>query len=694
MAEVNLRADAGVALISVTNPPVNAISRNVRSGLLAAIEQVQQDDEIRVAIIYCTGRTFMAGADIKEFGLPAQPPSLPEVTAAIAASKKPLIALIHGQALGGGLEIALACAARLTTKDARLGFPEVKLGLIPGAGGSQRLPALIGMEKALPMITSGKPVNASEALSLGLVDKVLEADHQEAWLAEARKYAMGIVTSVVQDEPSVTPVQASQTSDEVLDSWRLKLTRRYPGQPAPAAALEAMVVGEREGIEQGLQAERSAFLELRESPQARALQHLFFAEKKAAKIPQHAQSEVKPVRCIAVVGAGTMGSGIALSFATADLKVLLLDNSEAALQRGQENIEAGLAKGVKRGVFSQEQADAIRAKIEPVTDRCRLGEVDMVIEAVFEDMQIKQQLFLDCQQYCRSDVIWATNTSYLDINHIAEVVDHPENMLGVHFFSPANIMPLVEVVRADKTHPGVLAAVMVLLKQMGKTSVVSGVCHGFIGNRMYQCYQREAGLLLLEGATPQQIDHALTAFGMAMGPFSVADMSGLDISYRMRKALPDTAYEKQAFLVHDRLVETNRMGRKTERGFYNYQLSNTREDDPEVLELIQGIAREQGFAPGRVSDDEIVDRCILAMVNEAGHILDESIAARSSDIDVVLTSGYGFPRVLGGPMFYARSRGLVSCLKQIESYSQQYGSRWWQPSNILKTAAQSGCWPD
>ncbi|WP_315983354.1 3-hydroxyacyl-CoA dehydrogenase NAD-binding domain-containing protein [Aliamphritea spongicola] len=398
------------------------------------------------------------------------------------------------------------------------------------------------------------------------------------------------------------------------------------------------------------------------------------------------------IRTVAVVGAGTMGSGIALAFAGAGVNVLLLENSEDALQRGLSSIAASVDKAVGRGIFTPAKAETILAAIQPMRDKSELQSVDMLIEAVFEDMQVKQKLFAGYQQHCRDNVIWATNTSYLDINEIATAVERPENLLGVHFFSPANIMPLVEVVDADKTSTETLSTVMNLLKKMRKISVISGVCHGFIGNRMYQAYQREAGLLLMNGATPRQIDKALTDFGMAMGPFAVVDMSGIDIGYMMRQSLAEGAYEKHAFLVHDRLVETGRKGRKTGAGFYNYDDGGHLQDDPAVLELIEQIAAEQGAERREISDAEIIDRCILALMNEAGHILDEGIARSAADVDVVFVNGYGFPRAKGGPMFYAQSRGLSACAKKVAEFASTQGPRWWRPSQALAAAAEAGRW--
>ncbi|WP_158262667.1 3-hydroxyacyl-CoA dehydrogenase NAD-binding domain-containing protein [Photobacterium sanctipauli] len=690
----------GVAVVTVDNPPVNAISQTVRDGIIKGIDRASADPEAQSVLLRCEGKTFMAGADISEFDKPALAPSLPDVVNCIEACPKPVVALIHGYALGGGLEIAMACHYRIAQEGAKLGLTETNLGLIPGAGGTQRLPRLVGVSKALDMITGGKIISSEEALESKLVDKLIghlpeKSDEPQNMLKVALNYCQKV--------PQQTPVlrrlsqapMPHQVAEGVFDEWRTKMHKRKRNLNAVQSAIDAVEASTKQPFDEAIKLERNLFMLLRESQQAKALRHIFFAEKKAGQFNTKSVPSTQKIQKVAVIGAGTMGTGIAMAFSNAGYPVLLLEKSHVALEQGITRIEKMLASSIKREKITAAQADKSRNLITPTTDYQSLQDVDMVIEAVFEDLEVKSQVFAQIHEHCRSDAIIASNTSYLDINVLAMGSPYPENIIGMHFFSPANIMKLVEVIRTDYCSEATLTTAIKVLKHLNKVSVISGVCHGFIGNRMYQSYQREVGLLLLEGASPKQIDQALYNFGMAMGPLSVADMSGLDISYMMRKSLNKEDYDSRAFLVHDRLVESNRKGRKTHSGFYKYDENGKKlGTDPSVLQLIAATASELGFQPREVKDNEIIDRCILALVNEGAHILDEGIAASASDIDVVYVNGYGFPRHLGGPMHYAQASGLDHVAKTIDQFSSSYGDRWWKSAASLRAGSQNGKWEE
>lgn len=688
MAAVNMQISEGIAVITINNPPVNAISQAVRQGILNAVVAANVDRSVQKVLIICEGRTFMAGADVSEFGKPPQQPDLPDVVAAIEACEKPVVAAIHGQALGGGLEIALGCHYRVALKGSRLGLPEVKLGLVPGAGGTQRLPRLLGAEKALNMITSGNPIVADQAAELGLVDLVVEGDLKTAALEYVKQLPTGVPA-----ERHLSGKAADAVEPSLFDEWRKKMAKRQRGVKSVQACIDAVEAAVTLPFEEGRAKEREAFLDLRGSQQSKALQHIFFAERQAGKLPELKSVETLPIQTVAVIGAGTMGTGIAMAFAQNGYDVTLLELSAEALERGMGRIRGLNEKAVQRGRMNASASEEMLRRIQTTTDYADLARVDMVVEAVFEDLDVKKKVFQQLESVCKPSAILASNTSYLDMNKLAETVERPAKVVGMHFFSPANIMKLVEVVKTDFCSDETLATVLGVLKSLGKVGVVSGVCHGFIGNRMYQCYQREAGLLLLEGATPAQVDKALYQFGMAMGPFAVADMSGIDISYMMRKALSTEQYDTRAFTVHDRLVEGDRKGQKTGAGFYRYEDgSGAGVDDPEVLALIETVAEELGFERRTVTDSEIVERCMLALVNEGAHILDEGIAASAADIDVVYVNGYGFPRFLGGPMHYATAMGIDAAASKIAGFAERLGDRWWSQSDALTRAAEKGSW--
>ncbi len=648
---VNYTLTGNIGVISIDNPPVNALSQAVRQGIMEALDKSERDASEALLII-CEGRTFIAGADISEFGKPLLDPWLPTVVNQIEASVKPVVAAIHGTALGGGFEVALSAHYRCALPTAKVGFPEVKLGLLPGAGGTQRTPRLAGVQAALDLMTSGAPVSATQAAEVGLVDRIIEGDLLEgalAWVVELLGDAAG---------PRRTAEMTVATHDPaIFDAYRATLAKRARGQIAPQYIVECVEAATRLPLVEGLQVERDRFAELMAGEQSIALRHIFFAERQAAKIdglPKEAP--LRPIECVGVIGGGTMGGGIAMSFANAGIPVTLIEINDEALERGLSIVERNYAGSVKRGKLSEDKAEACRALISGSTDYSSLADADMVIEAVFEDPELKKKIFTKLDDVCKQGAILATNTSYQDVDAIAAVTKRPEDVIGMHFFSPAHIMKLLEVVRGEKTADDVLATCMKLAKRIRKVPVVSGVCYGFIGNRMLQPYGKQSQLLLLEGATPEQVDGAMEEFGMAMGPLRVFDLAGLDVGYKAREAL--SAEEKgdpASYRVPDLLVEAGRLGQKSGAGFYRYDENRRPTPDPVVQAVIEETAVELGIERREIPDQEIVDRLVGALVDEGRKILDEGIAQRASDIDVVYVYGYGFPAYRGGPMFFGEN---------------------------------------
>ncbi|MCG7521434.1 3-hydroxyacyl-CoA dehydrogenase NAD-binding domain-containing protein [Ruegeria sp. Ofav3-42] len=647
MSAVKVTRTEQVGLIRVDAPPVNAISQAVRQGLWDAFQAVSADPEVAVVVLICAGRTFMAGADASELGKPPVPPHLNDLVLFIESCPKPVVAAIHGQALGGGLEIALACSHRIATADARLGLPEVNLGFVPGAGGTQRLPRLIGVEPALEMAVEGKPVSAQKALESGLINAIAD---------DLEPDALSFATTLAGVDPTLfklnRPIGPDSFDPDVFDQWRAMCAKRKRGLDAPLAVINAVQAATGSDFQAGLDAERALSLELRKSPQSTALRHIFFAERATHKVEGLDLSQAAEINSVAVIGAGTMGAGIAQVFASQNIPVTLVEISDEAAQAGIERVRSNLEQAVKRGKLDCAHAEVILAKVTPTTDYQDLAQSDLVIEAAVEDMAIKKKIFEKLDQVCHPTAILATNTSYLDIDEIASATARPDRVAGLHFFSPAQIMKLVEVIRTDRTAPEVTATLAAVMKKLGKIGVIAGVCHGFIGNRMYQAYQREAGLLMLECGSPETVDAALRRFGMAMGPFQVLDLSGIDIGYLMRKSLPDGTVHPNAFQVHDQLVEMGRKGRKTQAGFYRYDGGNATLDE-DVRSLIQSVAEKAGIARRMLSDHEIAERCIHALHQEGANILREGIAEKPGDIDVVFVNGYGFPRYKGGPMHHS-----------------------------------------
>jgi len=691
MAEfVRLQRHGAIALIIVDNPPVNALSQPVRQGLQQAFQAADADPEVLAVALVCEGNTFIAGADIKEFGKPPQAPSLPDVIDSIENSRKPSVAVIHGTALGGGLEVALGCHYRVARKDAKVGLPEVKLGLLPGAGGTQRLPRLAGVAKALDMIVSGQPIGAAEALEHLIVDELFEGDLVEAGLA----YAQRLIDEGRGPRRTGEQTAGLEGADnaELIAAKHAEVAKRMRGLFSPLRCIAAVEAATKLPLAEGLKRERELFAECLQSPQRAALVHSFFAERQAGKIAD-LPADVKPraVKSAAVIGGGTMGVGIALCFANAGIPVKLLEINEEALGRALQRARDTYGASVKRGSLTEEAMEQRLKRVEGVTDYAALADVDLVIEAVFEEMDVKRQVFERLDAVCKPGAILASNTSSLDLNQIAAFTRRPEDVVGLHFFSPANVMRLLEVVRGAKTSDEVLATAMAVGKQLKKVSVVVGVCDGFVGNRMIFQYGREAEFLLEEGATPGQVDGALRNFGMAMGPFAMRDLSGLDIGQAIRKRQrAELPADRDFPTVSDKLCEAGMLGQKTGAGYYRYEPGNrTPLENPDLAPMLDAASREKSLERRELDEQYIIERTIYALVNEGAKILEEGIAQRASDIDVIYLNGYGFPAFRGGPMFYADSVGLDRVLARVKALHARCGD-WWKPAPLLEKLAAEG----
>jgi 3-hydroxyacyl-CoA dehydrogenase len=684
---VTLEHRGTIAVITVHNPPVNALSQPVRAGLQKTFEHAIEGDSQAIVLI-CAGRTFIAGADISEFGKPPADPWLPEVLAGIEASPIPVVAAIHGTALGGGLETAMACHYRIAVPSARLGLPEVLLGLLPGAGGTQWSPRLIGVEAALDLMISGKPIPARAALKAGLIDDIVEGDLLEA----ALKYAKAQVKSGAGPRrTSELAVESSHLAPGFFDAMRETVAKKTRGLPAPQRIIDCVEAATTEDFETGSELERKLFMELMMSPESAGLRHAFFAERAASKIDGlDKDTPLRPVESVGIIGAGTMGGGIAMNFANAGIPVTVLEINQEALDRGLSVCRGNYERSARKGRFTMEQVEHFMGLIRGTTSYADLADADLVIEAVFENPEIKAQVFRQLDAVCKPGAILASNTSYQDIDAIAAVTSRPQDVVGMHFFSPANVMKLLEVVRGAKTADDVLATVMNLAKTIRKVAVLARVCYGFIGNRMLTGYFREAQMLLLEGATPSQVDGALERFGMAMGPIAVADLAGLDIGYKARRAIPDHP-DHPSDHVSDQLVEKGRMGQKTGAGFYTYDPETRRRvEDAEVNAMIRAEAESLGIEQCDFGDDEIVERTIYPLINEGARILEEGIAQRASDIDIVYLYGYGFPAHRGGPMFYADTVGAEEVYQRICDFRDAGRAEDWEPAPLLKRLAEEG----
>ena len=678
----------GVAVISLNNPPVNALGTDVRRGVVKALGRAAEDEKVRAVVLTGRGRCFCGGADIREFGQPPVEPQLPAVIATIEASLKPVVAALHGAAFGGGLELPLGCHYRLGAPSARVALPEVTLGLIPGAGGTQRLPRLIGAEHALAIILSGKPVKADKALSLGILDAVADED---GLLDAAMAFAMaradeGGPYQRARDHKPTEPDAG------LFDAERKKIERRARGLMAPWHCIESIENAFRLTFDEGLARERELFLECRESDQSAAQRHIFFAEREARKIlgvPR--DTAPKPIETAAIIGCGTMGTGIALVLADADIPVTIVDSDAGMLEKGLGRITSTCAGSVKRGRISQDAMNTCLSLVKGTTDIADIKDADIVIEAVFEEMDLKKEIFATLDAVCKPGAVLATNTSTLDVDEIAAATKRPDSVIGTHFFSPANIMRLMENVRGAETSELTIATVMALAGRLGKVGVLVGNCDGFVGNRMYHHYTRQAAFLLEEGALPQQVDKAIHDFGFAMGPFAVGDVAGLDVSWRIRQRRAKTRPPEERYSpIADRLCEMGRFGQKTGAGWYRYE-DGSRSPVPDlaVEEVICGVSGEMGFSRRDIGEDEIIERCLYTLINEGAKILDEGMASRSSDIDVIWIYGYGFPKHRGGPMFYADRVGVGTVYDALCRLAEACGEAF-RPAPLLEKLAGKG----
>lgn len=648
---VHLERDGEIAVVVIDHPPINAGSAAVRQGLMAAIETLRNDDTLKGAVLIGAGSTFIAGSDLREFGQPLSEPQLPAVIAAIEACGKPVVAALHGAALGGGFELALGCDARVATPGAVVGLPEVTLGIIPGAGGTQRLPRVVGIPRAIRMICSGERMPAQAALEAGLVDQIATGDLRGAAVAHARQLNGKKHLLRERAVPSAAGADVAEAASAALKAGKRR--------PAVQAAIDVITATAQVGIDQGLADERAVFQRLRISREAFALRHQFFAERDSAKHPTLGDVTARAVELVAVIGAGTMGSGIAIAALDAGCRVLLLEQDAAALERGAQRIHEHHASRVQAGKLSAGTAEGCEARLMTSLDWTELAKADLIIEAVFEELGVKQQVFQRIDAVARPGAVLASNTSYLDLDAIAAATSRPQDVIGLHFFSPAHVMKLMEVVRGQASAPDALATGLAVGKRLKKLPVLTGNAFGFIGNRLYAAYRRQCEFMVEEGPWPEQVDAALQAFGFAMGPFAVADLSGLDIAWRMRQAQAATR-DPQTRYVHipDHLCEAGRLGRKTGAGYYRYpDGSKGPQVDEAVHALIAQARADKGLQPRELGDDEIVRRALLAIVNEAALLLAEGVAERATDVDVVLVNGYGFPRWEGGAVFWARERG-------------------------------------
>jgi 3-hydroxyacyl-CoA dehydrogenase len=657
---ISTRRHGDVLIVLSNNPPVNALSTPVRQGLVDAIAEAEADDSVKAVVIACEGQTFFAGADITEFGKPPQQPWLPEVVDRIENCSKPVVAAIHGTALGGGLEVALGCHYRVADKSAKLGTPEVKLGLLPGAGGTQRLPRVAGVRHALEMTATGNPIGAKQAFDCGLVDRLAEGDlipHAVAMAEEVRDIRPLAKSSERQD-------RMADTDPSLFDEFRKENSKRFRGFEAPLKNIEAVRIATEKPYSQGVIEERKLFVELMSGEQSAAQRYFFFAERKANKIeglPENTEPRV--IHKVGVIGAGTMGGGISMNFLSAAIPVAIIEMSKDALDRGtglmRKNYEASAAKGKLTG----EQVEKAMGYLQPTLDFAELSDCDLIIEAVYENMEVKKEVFARLDRIAKPGAILASNTSYLNIDEIAASISRPADVVGMHFFSPANIMKLLEVVRGAKTAPDVLLTAMQIGKRIRKVPVVAGVCHGFIGNRMLMPRQVEATKLLLEGASPEQVDRVHVEFGMPMGPFQMADLAGVDIGWHRDPNRIET--------IRDALCAIDRWGQKKGAGFYDYDEKRRPSPSPVVQQIIEDFAKKEGIERRNISDDEIIERTLYTMVNEGAKILEEGVAQRASDIDVVWVYGYGWPVYRGGPMFWADNVGLPKIVEGLKAQEER-----------------------
>ncbi|UCH47609.1 MAG: enoyl-CoA hydratase/isomerase family protein [Betaproteobacteria bacterium] len=692
---VSYEVQGPIGVITLNNPPVNAlsVSKGVLQGILDAIKEGEHDQHVNGFLLIGGGRNFSGGADITEFGKPREPglATLPDLLAYMDTVTKPIFAALSGPTMGGGLELALGCHYRVASPDTLLALPEVKLGILPGGGGTQRLPRIVGAERALDFMIDGNPIKADEGAELGIVDEVIKGDllkNALTWAKRAIREGKGVRRA------SQLTASLDQDVDTFINAASERVAKRWRGYPAPLAIIECVKAALTLPFDKAIGVERSEFAKLVKSDESKALRHLFFAERQAAKIADVPRDTPQiPIKTAAVIGAGTMGGGITMNFANAGIPVTMVEVSQEALDRGLETIRKNYAATVSKGRLSQEAMDKRMALIKPSLDMKSIGKADITIEAVFEEMDVKKEVFKKMDALAKAGSILATNTSTLDVNEIAATTSRPESVIGLHFFSPANVMRLLEVVRGDKTGKDVLATSMQLGKTIAKVPVCVGVCDGFVGNRMVHTYLKEAGYLLEEGALPQQIDGAIEKFGFAMGPFRMSDLAGLDIGWAIRKRQAATRPADERYVkIADLICEKGRFGQKTGAGYYRYEKGRRAANpDPEIEALIVEASREKGIERRNISDEEIVERLLYSLVNEGANILDEGIAQRASDIDVIYAFGYGFPRYRGGPMFYADLVGLEKVLAAIRRYGDSpLGVHWKSAPLLEKLAAEGG----
>jgi len=676
---ISTRKHGDVLIVLSNNPPVNALGAAVRKGLVAAIEEAEADDGVKAVVIACEGQTFFAGADVSEFGTPKafEQPMLPQVVDIIEGCSKPVVAAIHGTALGGGLEVALSCHYRVAVPSAKLGTPEVKLGLLPGAGGTQRLPRVAGVRKALEMCATGNSIGGKEGFDCGLVDRLVEGElipHAVGYAEEVRDVRPLPKSSERQDK-------LNECNPETFEAFAKENARKFRGFDAPMKNIEAVKIACEKPYSEGVLDERKLFMELMSGTQAKAQQYFFFAERKANKIeglPEN--TEPRPVNRVGVIGAGTMGGGISMNFLSAGIPVTIVEMNQEALDRGTGVMRRNYEATASKGRMTSEQVEKAMGYLQPTLDFAALADCDLIIEAVYENMDVKKEIFGRLDKIAKPGAILASNTSYLNINEIAASISRPADVVGMHFFSPANVMKLLEVVRGDKTAPDVLLTAMGIGKKIRKVPVVAGVCHGFIGNRMLMPRQVEATKLLLEGATPEQVDRVHVEFGMPMGPFQMADLAGVDIGWHRDPNRIEN--------IRDALCAIDRWGQKKGAGFYDYDEKRRPTPSPVVQQIIEDFAKKQGVERRQISDEEIVERTLYTMVNEGAKILEEGIAQRASDIDVVWVYGYGWPVYRGGPMFWADTEGEAKIVEGLKRQEERMGSDFSFSQLLLDKAAK------
>jgi 3-hydroxyacyl-CoA dehydrogenase len=681
-AVTDLSVEDGIAILSINYPPVNALSHAVRDGIVRGMQQAVADATVKAVVLICEGRTFIAGADITEFGKPPQAPSLLDVEDSVENSSKPVIAAIHGTALGGGLEVALCCHYRVAVPSAKCGLPEVHLGLLPGAGGTQRLPRIVGPEQALEMVTSGKHIDAKTAHAAGMIDELVPE-------GSLRANAIAFAQKVIAENRPLKKVRdlsekvaAARGKPELFAEFRKANARKFRGFLAPEYNIRCIEAAVNLPFEQGLEVERKLFMELMNGIQSAAQRYVFFAERQVWKVPDVPEdTPTLPIAKVGVIGAGTMGGGIAMNFANVGIPVTIVETKQEALDRGLGVIRKNYETTAKRGKLKPDDVEKRMGLLTGTLQMEPLADCDLIIEAVFENMDVKKDVFGKLDQIARQGAILATNTSYLNVNEIAASTGRPESVIGLHFFSPANVMRLLEIVRGEKTSKPVIATSMQLAKRIGKIAVLVGVCHGFVGNRMLAARQEQAIAMLMEGAMPWDVDKVLYEFGMPMGPFAMSDLAGLDIGWNKETSSSST--------VREVLCEMDRRGQKTGAGFYDYDEQRSAKPSPVTEKIIKDFMAKAGATPRQVSEQEILERCIYPMINEGAKILEEKIAIRPSDIDIVWINGYGWPAYRGGPMFYGDTVGLKTVVAKLKEYSAKLGPDF-RISPLLEQLAAAG----